>query len=593
MRGRILTQRFVVFLTFNPDYSNEYMQSQTSLSFGIKQKFIALAMALLLGVSAFIAWFFPLRQRQEMSAYLNQKAAVLAQVTAYGTASGVVFDDSAATKTALDGLRSLPDVQFALVFRANGTRIGEVSASNSEPYMTDVTTLRQAVEASKAQQLHELDDVTLVASPIRFGNQANAEIAGTLVLALTREYLKRDVQQSFRVALLVSAAIVVVGGMVFFQQTGRLVRPIQTLKAAAEKVSANNLQIEALPVVSRDEIGTLTTVFNQMVSNLRGYVQQIQEQSAQIALTNAKLQENNLELSAANEEIQRQIEIQAEQSREIELANSELQEKNLALDSAMQELKLAQSQLVQSERMNAAGMLTAGVMHEVNNPNAAVMAAVTDVQATVSKIHDFFFSLLDEKGKQSKKAREFAEMSNDALATLNIAITGATRIKGIVANLQHYTKHQRAGAYESTLKEEFVSTAEIFRYQFKTVQVDIDIDDTVISKGNFGELNQVFLNLFVNAAQAGATVITISATVLESGAVAVRICDNGKGMTEDVQRRIFEPFFSTKGEGNSGLGLSISKQILDQHNISIAVESTVGAGTIFTLVFPPFASSTE
>jgi signal transduction histidine kinase len=64
-------------------------------------------------------------------------------------------------------------------------------------------------------------------------------------------------------------------------------------------------------------------------------------------------------------------------------------------------------------------------------------------------------------------------------------------------------------------------------------------------------------------------------------------------MSEEVQRHIFDPFFSTKGEGNSGLGLSISKQILDQHNISIAVESTLDVGTTFTLVFPAFASLPE
>jgi signal transduction histidine kinase len=434
--------------------------------------------------------------------------------------------------------------------------------------------------------VRELDNVSIVAQPIRVSNEANAEIAGTLVIALTREYLKEDVRRSVWIALAVSAAILLVGGSVFFWQTTWLVRPIQTLQAAAEHVSGNNLSIEAVPVVSRDEIGKLTMVFNQMVANLRGYIHQVESQAAQIQLSNAKLQENNLELATANEEIQRQVEIQAEQSREIELANSELNEKNLALDTAIQDLKLTQSQLVQSERMNAAGMLTAGVMHEVNNPNAAIIAAVGDVQETVSKMKEFFFSLLDERGKQSKKALQFGELSDDALSTLNIAMIGAKRVKGIVANLQSYTKHQRAGDYESTLKQEFASTAEIFRYQFKTVLVDVEIDETASSKGNFGELNQVFLNLLVNAAQAGASHIRIIGERLSSGAMAVRITDDGKGMPEEVKKRIFTPFFSTKGEGNSGLGLSISKQILDQHNIDISVESTPNVGTTFCLVFP-------
>lgn len=525
-----------------------------------------------------------------MSAYLNQKASVLAQVTAYAALSGVVFDDTAAVNNALEGLRTLPDVEFALVFRANKTLMGEVKVSNSQAYNTVIDSIRRESVLHRHQSAYELDGVTIVASPIQMESRANGadtELAGVLVLALTREYLKRDVQRSVWVALCVSAAILIVGGLVFFWQTGRLVQPLQQLTVAAEAVSGSNLNIEMVAVSTHDEIGTLTNVFNQMVANLRHYVHRVEAQAAEIQQTNAKLQENNLTLAAANEEIQRQIEIQAEQSREIELANSELQEKNLALDQAMQELKLMQSQLVQSERMNAAGMLTAGVMHEVNNPNAAVIAAIHDVRRTVSNLREFFFSLLDERGKQSKKAQQFDAMSADAIQTLTVALTGAERIKGIVANLQSYTKHQRAGGYESTLAQELASTVEIFRYQFKKVQVSLDVPDTVTTFGNFGELNQVFLNLLINAAQAGASEIKVSGTLQPDKSIVLEIADNGKGMPLEVQKRIFEPFFSTKGDGNSGLGLSISKQILSKHSVDIKVESTVGVGTAFRLHFPP------
>jgi signal transduction histidine kinase/tetratricopeptide (TPR) repeat protein len=300
---------------------------------------------------------------------------------------------------------------------------------------------------------------------------------------------------------------------------------------------------------------------------------------------NDQLQTNNLELIAANEEVQRQSEIQSEQSREIEMANSELHEKNLALDTTLQALQAAQSQLVQSERMNAAGMLTAGVMHEINNPNAAVTAAVHDAQQTVRQIHEFFLNLLDEKGKQSKRAQIFADLIQDAVQSLAVAETGAHRIKGIVSNLQGFTKHQRAGMYETDIRAELESTIEMFRYQFKHIETNLLVKEDVKIVGNAGELNQVFLNLLVNAAQAGSTRIDITTSISDMD-TTVQISDNGHGMTEEIRDKIFNAFFSTKGTANSGLGLSITKQILERHNATVGVESEPKKGTTFTVSFP-------
>lgn len=552
-------------------------------TFGIKQKFIALALALLVAVSVFVAWFFPMRQERQMSEYLNQKALVLAQVTAYGTASGMVFDDTVSVNNALAGVRTLPDVQFALAYNTQGILMGEVKQRNAAPYQQVIIGFR----GSLAPTVEELRAITIVSVPIVLNDATH----GQLILGLTREFLERDVRSGRMMGFLVSMAIVVVGGLVFFWQTSRLVRPIQTLEQAAESIAGGQLDIADVAVVSHDEIGKLTRVFNQMVGNLRAYITQIQHQRNELSTVNSQLQENNLELAAANEEIQRQVEVQAEQSREIELANSELQEKNLEIDSAMKELQAAQSLLVQSERMNAVGMLTAGVMHEINNPNAAVLAAFYDMKHTITQIHDFFFNLLDEQGKHTRRAQAFAQLCDDAQQTLSIAHNGAERVKTIVANLQTFTKHQRAGLYQIHLVEELQSTIEIFRYQFKNVAVQLSVAEDITITGNAGELNQVFLNLMVNAAQAEATAITIAA-VRNTNArmVELTIADNGKGMTDEVRKHIFEAFFSTKGTGNSGLGLSISRQILEHHHAALAVESVLGKGTTFTLAFP-FASS--
>ncbi len=124
----------------------------------------------------------------------------------------------------------------------------------------------------------------------------------------------------------------------------------------------------------------------------------------------------------------------------------------------------------------------------------------------------------------------------------------------------------------------------MFRLQDNAVAVVLDVAGDTTIEANFGEINQVFLNLLVNAAQAGATSITIASERTNAGCT-VRVSDNGGGIPSDRVSRIFEPFFSSKGAGNSGLGLSISKNILEQHGATLNVASELGSGTTFTLHF--------
>ncbi len=290
-------------------------------------------------------------------------------------------------------------------------------------------------------------------------------------------------------------------------------------------------------------------------------------------LLEVEVHKRTKELREANGEIKRQLEIQDVQSREIELANTEL-------DATLQSLKSTQTQLVQSERMNAIGMLTAGVMHEINNPNAIAYSAINQTRTKLDEMNAYFLSLLDEESKHSPEVQQFQELSNDALARLELAADGARRVKTIVANLQGFTKHQENEVFAGDWAQEIRSTIGLFQLQFQTVRLHVNIPETMSIHANFGELNQVLLNLMVNAIQAGADTLSIEAEYSSKQAM-MRVADNGKGMTDATREQIFEPFFSTKGVGNSGLGLSISRHIIERHGGRLSVESEVGKGTTF------------
>jgi signal transduction histidine kinase len=297
--------------------------------------------------------------------------------------------------------------------------------------------------------------------------------------------------------------------------------------------------------------------------------------------------ERTHQLKEANAEVSRQMEILNEQAKDIEISNTRLQEANLQLDLTLSELKSTQTQLVQSERINAVGMLTAGVMHEINNPNASIHSALEIVQQHLDGMKRYFLSLLDDEGRNSPEAKRLMEMFTQTNAIVNVAINGSVRILNIVLALQGFTKHQYEGRMNNTVAEELRSTATMFRYQFKDVEVEEMIPSELRINAEWSEINQAMLNLFVNAAQAGATRICVSAeTSSDNTWVHLHVADNGDGMTEETKKRLFEPFYTTKSVGNSGLGLSITLRIVERHNGTIRVESERGQGTTFTVSLP-------
>jgi signal transduction histidine kinase/ligand-binding sensor domain-containing protein len=296
------------------------------------------------------------------------------------------------------------------------------------------------------------------------------------------------------------------------------------------------------------------------------------------------VQERTVELRDANSEIQRQLEIQTTQAREIELANTHLHEMNLQLDQTLRELQETQTQLVASERIGAIGMLASGIMHEINNPNAGVYGALEQIHHKLHNLRTFFLSLLDEAGRQSPEAMRFTGMTDEMEKMLNLALNGSARVKNIVGTLRGFTKYHAEGIKYDSLERELPATIEIFGFQYNNVRVETAFIGDSSIKANFGEINQVFLNLLVNAAQAGATHIHLSSESTAND-VTVRLSDDGKGIPPEVLPRMFEPFFTTKGAGNSGLGLSIGKKILERHGAEIHVDSVIGTGTTFTITF--------
>ena len=267
------------------------------------------------------------------------------------------------------------------------------------------------------------------------------------------------------------------------------------------------------------------------------------------------------------------------------------------LSLLQQQLMESQNQLVQSEKMASLGTLVAGVSHEINNPVAFTLGGALNLQQRFHELRDFFLAMA---GEDAEKAvlELFEEKFAPIFSNLNSILEGAQRIKVIVGDLRTFSRIDGAAKERVQLSKNLRSTLSLVKAQFKhdiSFHFDCQSDPEILCWP--GQLNQVFMNMVVNAchailkrkaadptAPAGELRIKMSK---QEGELVLSFFDNGCGMTENVKAKIFEPFFTTKGVGEgTGLGLSLSFGIVEKHNGRISVESTPNQGTIFKIFLP-------
>ena len=279
------------------------------------------------------------------------------------------------------------------------------------------------------------------------------------------------------------------------------------------------------------------------------------------------------------------------------------------LSEALEHLKESEAQLIQSEKMSSLGQMVAGIAHEINTPLAYVknsLGTVSDRLGDLSGAVDHCEKLLallqaGQNTDRNELSRQFARASSaiaelrqqratEELASLvKDGLYGTGQMAEIVGNLKDFSRLDRSKVTSFNLNDGLNSTLVLAKHMLKSVKVDKHLGDIPPVMCSPSQVNQVFLNLVTNAVQAlenGVGTITLT-TRSEDGGVALEVADTGKGITEDVLPKIFDPFFSTKEVGKgTGLGLSVSYKIVQQHGGRIDVESTPGVGSRFTVWFP-------
>lgn len=287
----------------------------------------------------------------------------------------------------------------------------------------------------------------------------------------------------------------------------------------------------------------------------------------------------------------------------VENRTKELEQSNNELNSTLSNLKEAQSQLVDAEKMASLGQMTAGIAHELNNPINFVSSNIMPLRRDLDDVFEVLsaYEKLKPEDQNLKSAfEEIDELKEDIelpfikdeiSSLLNGIEEGANRTSTIVKGLRVFSRLDEDALKRADVNECLDSTLIVVKSAIDgAVNVDRNFDESLPRINCYpGKLNQVFMNIITNAAQAtkkngkDEKKVQISSSH-DDNFVYIRISDNGVGMDEITKAKIFDPFFTTKevGEG-TGLGLSIVLGIMNDHKGKIEVNSTLGEGTEFLL----------
>ena len=331
------------------------------------------------------------------------------------------------------------------------------------------------------------------------------------------------------ILLFISLIVMLFAVLISLLIAGSILKPIRKLMAATVKIGKGQLNIK-VEVKSKDEIGILAASFNRMIDELK-------------------------ESTTSIENLNREIELRKKTEG--------------ALKRAYKELKEKEQELVQAEKMAALGTISAGMAHEINNPLMGIMLLVQNLAS-------------QKREEKEQKALSFID-------------NGLKRIEGVVSRLLAFSRKEKLILRKENINNIIEETIPFVSHEFSSNDIELvkdygrDLPDLDVSAN---AMQQVFMNILLNAKDSvldsESKKITI-ATYMENDAVKIKLIDEGCGIKKEDLRKVFDPFFTTKAVGKGlGMGMSIVRNIIEQHGgkISIYSEQKKGTEVIISLPVP-------
>ncbi len=525
--------------------------------FALRGKFVLLVSVVTIASMLIISGYLIKRQGVIYHDELVKRGENLVSNLAYNAEYGVILESSSELENLIRGAARADDIVYIAISSSDGRILAKTGANygdNGRTIDKDIYSpsndqkfrYRQFISSNNIEYvelIYPVETQRMSVSKENLGSlysdaedTAVMEKIGEVKVCVTLENLNKEIDKSETTSTLL-AILVIISAIIIMSAFARVItRPIETLATVTDQISKGDLT-KTVDINRSDEIGHLARSFNRMIDSLKRYQDEVEEY-------NRTLEEKIIERT--------------------------------------RELDEAQSQLIQSEKMAALGQLAAGVAHELNNPLGGILGYA---QFTLEKMEKKPLEQMTDKDVDSYR-RYLKDIE-----------TQARRCKTIVQNLLKFSRSSHSAEFEMLNINDIINeTMTFIEHQLMMQQIRLTRnfgDNLPDIPGNAGQLQQVFTNIIINAMHASKsnTEICINTRYLPplgefTGAVEVTISDQGCGISEENIKRIFEPFFTTKEVGKgTGLGLSVSYGIVKEHGGEIKIDSTVGQGTNFTIIF--------
>ncbi|TDF34576.1 HAMP domain-containing protein [Alteromonadaceae bacterium M269] len=489
---------------------------------------------------------------------LRQDMEVLVDFVSHNAASSIAFDDNISEQENLEALAVANYVLNAHIYKSTSAGQNVFFASYNKSGQT-IESVADRVEQLEVPFIR--GNIIEISRPILIEDRkvGYAYIRGStenLNLLITKSVVRYAV--ILLLSLLLCLAITL-----YLQQ--KITRPLNTLAQEIESVAREKNYDARAGVTQLIELNVLSNAFNVLLSRIQDHIQR-QE----------KVEEEHQKLHLSLEE-------------KVNLRTNALKEANQELIRTLEKLHQFQRQMVENEKMASLGDMVAGVAHEVNTPIGLGVTASTMMLDRLKQLHKDFDDKTLKASALSKFMVEGEENLNIIYRNLNRAAELISSFKQVAVDQTNEVK--RTFSFEQLMNEILLSLRPRLKKHQHKIQLHYDPDLIIESKA--GPINQIIINLIMNSVIHGfegmeSGTIDIHATMLGSSKLNIVYKDDGKGIPENLRKRIFDPFVTTKrGQGGSGLGMHLVYNLVTQGlNGSISINSTDHSGVEFQIIFP-------
>ena len=494
---------------------------------------------------------------------LQKRVNTTAKLFASTTKDPLLSLDLASLESFSEELLANPDLVYVRVLDAGGLPYAEAG---------DASLLQKAFVADD-----RLDDVTDGVYDTSADIAESDIVYGRVELGFDIQAIMEEIADTRRLGIGIAAVEMLLVGLFSLLLGTYLTRQLKVLQVTAKKISHGDYSTR-IPVTGHDEVADVSSAFNRMSTALQETQTSRDEYEEQLIELNQTLEEK---VERRTAQINRQV-------AELQAANDKIAD--------------TQAKLIQSEKLASVGQLAAGVAHEINNPigfvrsNLTTLTEYVETYQTLLKAYRSLTSLAEEERsghlteiRKIEDTEDIEFINEDITELLKDSVDGTARVRDIVQGLRDFSHTGGQSRTSCDLNRCIESTLKIVKNGLQnkcTIETSLQPVPEVMA--NTGEINQILMNLMVNAGQAvGDNGLITVKTAIHNNSVQIDIQDNGPGIDPSHLDKLFDPFFTTKpvGEG-TGLGLAISYGIIQDHDGEIEVNSELGVGTAFTIRLP-------